>query len=150
MKVREAIEKFPKIKLGAKCGFFFAGEHCTPEFLKKEDARYLKLARRDLRAAESWLENDNEFSRPGRVEKRVITGMTIGEAEKSYEQYKKRMKNQKKARTKYIREYIPILDREVLELRKSIAPWSRGYVIVICEGEELGRLGDVNMELQRN
>lgn len=148
MKVSEAIEKFQRIKLGAKCGYFFCGEHCTREYLEQEDARYLKLARRDLRAARAWLKNDKAEGREKKVEKRVtVCGMTIVEAERSYEQYKKRMQSQRRLRSKYIREFIPIIDREVIEIRKSIAPWTRGYVIVICEGEELGRMGDVGMEI---
>lgn len=151
MKVREAIERFPRIKLGAKCGYFFCGEHCTAEYLEQEEARYLQLARRDLRAARAWLKKDKEEGRAKKIEKRVVvSGMTSAEAERSYEGYKKRMKSQRRLRSKYIKEFVPIIDREVIEIRKSIAPWTRGYVIVICEGEELGRMGDVGMELQIN
>ena len=142
--VGEAITKWQKIKIGMTANFVYCGNNCTLDTLRNIDKEYKESARKRIFIAVRWLDGIEE------KKERMIRGRLERRGEYTREQaeewfYKKyaAMEEQIRLYSKYLADYKPIEDRTVFQHYHSIAPWTKGYEIVICEGEELGKWSDV-------
>ena len=142
--VGDAITKWQKIKIGTTANFIYCGDDCTLDTLRNIDEEYKESARKRIFIAARWLDGIED------KKERMIRGMLDRREEYTREQaeewfIKKYAAQEEQIRlfSKYLADYKPIEERTVFQHYHSIAPWSKGYEIVICEGEELGKWSDV-------
>ena len=124
--------------------FIYCGDDCTLDTLRNIDEEYKESARKRIFIAARWLDGIED------KKERMIRGMLDRREEYTREQaeewfIKKYAAQEEQIRlfSKYLANYKPIEERTVFQHYHSIAPWSKGYEIVICEGEELGKWSDV-------